>query len=789
MKLVRALGGWPCLLPILAALAADAAPADRIDAPARMVLWYRQPGEKWLEGLPLGNGIVGAMVFGGVARERIALNEGTFWSGRPHVYDAPGARDAFPRIRDLVFAGRFQEAEKLADARFFGVPAAQQAYQPLGDLVLSFGGGDEAVDYRRELDLATGVARVRHRVGDAVMTREVFVSHPDRVMVVRIEADRPGRVSLEARFQGPYQDVATAAADTLVSDGTWRGPIPVENWLIAPVEGPGIRYRAALRAGAEGGRTVAAGDALRIEGADAVTLVVAVATSHVDEGDIGGDPAATCAATLEAVADTDHATLKRRHEADVRGLMDRVRLHVGEPAAEGRPVDERLRAVREGGRDPGLEALCFQFGRYLLVASSRPGGQPANLQGIWNESVSPPWGSKYTVNINTQMNYWPAEVCNLDECHRPLFDMLDDIAVTGANTARTCYGCRGWVTHHNVDLWRGTAPVDAARFGMWPVGGAWLCQHLWEHYRFSGDREFLAAAYPVMKGAARFLLDLLTEHPQRGWLVTPFSISPEHGFLDDDGELAFISPAPTMDVGIIRELFPNCIEASRVLGIDGEFRGELEAALPRLPPYRVDGRGHLQEWIEDWRPGDQGHDCSANFTFFPGSSIRLRRDPDLAAAIGRWMEPRRRRGGWPAAWDMGVWARLERGDRVGDLIQSFLRHSVAANLHNAGANQSDASFGFTAGVAEALLQSHADEISLLPALPAGWDDGSVSGLRARGGFEVDVAWHDGRLREARIRSDLGGPCVVRHGERTARLTLGRGAGVRLDANLVPIEQP
>ena len=386
------------------------------------------------------------------------------------------------------------------------------------------------------------------------------------------------------------------------------------------------------------------------------------------------------------------------------------------------------------------------------------------------------------------MNYWPAEICHLSECHRPLFDMLGDVAVTGAETARACYGRRGWVAHHNVDLWRGTAPVDAARFGMWPVGGAWLCQHLWDHYRFTGDRDFLAAAYPIMKGAARFLLDLLTEHPERGWLVTPFSISPEHGFLDDDGNLAFLSPAPTMDVGIIRELFPNCIEAGRVLGIDEEFRAELEAALPRLPPYRVDRRGHLQEWFEDWRPGDQWHDCSANFTFYPGSSIRQRRDPELAAAIGRWMESRRSQSGWLAAWDMAVWARLERGERVDALIQDFLRHSVAPNLHNHASNQSDASFGFTAAVAEALVQSHADEISLLPALPTGWSDGAVSGLRARGGFEVAIEWRAGRLHEALITSDLGNPCAIRHGQRTARLTLARGASVRVDAHLASIDQ-
>ena len=343
--------------------------------------------------------------------------------------------------------------------------------------------------------------------------------------------------------------------------------------------------------------------------------------------------------------------------------MGRVHLKVGDGSRDEIPTDERLKAVRDGAADPDLEALCFQFGRYLLVASSRAGGQPANLQGIWNESVSPPWGSKYTININTQMNYWPAEVTNLSECHQPLFDMLKDIAVTGAKTARVYYDCGGWVAHHNIDLWRGTAPVDAAKYGMWPVGGAWLCQHLWEHYLFTGDRQFLEDSYPIMKGSAQFLLELLVEDPKHHWLVTPFSMSPEHGYYDAKGQLVFLSPAPTLDVALIRELFPHCIEAGKLLGVDEEFRARLEAALARIPPYRVNGRGFLQEWIEDWKPGSQGHNVSPDFPFYPGSSITLRGNPELARAIGNWMETRRPRGGWPTAWDLAMWARLERGDQ------------------------------------------------------------------------------------------------------------------------------
>jgi alpha-L-fucosidase 2 len=779
------------LLPLLAlaATAADPAQPDSTSPPGDMVLWYRQPAEKWLEAMPVGNGIMGAMVFGGAQRERIALNECTFWSGRPHDYNDPQAIKYFPQIRDLVFAGKFQEAEKMADGHFYGVPATQQAYQPLGDLLLFFDGVEKADDYRRELDMEAGVATVRYRAGDAVLTRETFISHPDRVMVVRVTADKPGRVSVQAQLKSPYLRATTAKPGKLVIDGCWKGPIPVKNWLIAPVEGEGVRFQAVLLALPEGGRSEAADADVRIRNANAVTFIVAAGTSFVNYRDIGGDPAAACEKVLAGVAGKDYATLRRRHVTDFRGLMGRVHLDVGDGSRNEKPTDERLKSLREGGSDPNLEALCFQFGRYILVSSSRAGGQPANLQGIWNESVSPPWGSKWTININTEMNYWPAEVCNLSECHQPLFDLLKDISVAGAKTAKTYYGCNGWVTHHNIDLWRGTAPTDAARFGMWPVGGAWLCQHLWEHYAFTGDKEFLKEYYPIMKGSAQFLLELMVEDPKHHWLVTPFSMSPEHGYLDGNGKMAYLSPAPTMDMAIIRELFPHCIAASRVLGVDEDFRGKLESALTRIPPYQINRLGCLQEWIEDWKSGPQGHNVSPNFTFYPGSSITLRRDPPLAAAIQKWMEQRRSRGGWPAAWDICVWARLERGDKVGAGVQTFVRNSVAPNLHNSGSNQFDASFGFTAAVAESLLQSHAGEISLLPALPTGWSDGSVTGLRARGGFEVDVRWKGGKLQSAEIRSRDGGPCNVRYKEKTVSLTLKPGDAVRLGPDLTLAAAP
>jgi alpha-L-fucosidase 2 len=756
-----------------------------------MVLWYRQPGVKWLEGMPMGNGLTGAMVFGGTQSERIALNNSSFWSGKPHDYNDPEAGKFFPQIRDLVFAGKFQEAEKMADDHFWGLPKPQAAYQPLGDLVLTFDGIDATpTDYRRELDMETGVAKITYTSGGVVYTREVFVSYPDRVMVVRITADKPGKVSVQAKVKGPHQETVTAKPGKLLADGIWTKK-PMWNgtkWtegLISNVDGPGLKYEVALAATVDGGKSEAAADSLQITGANSVTLLVTTATSYVNWKDISADPAAACAKVLAAAADKDYPTLRKRHVEDFMGLMGRVHLAVGDPALNEKPTDVRLRENKAASpHDANLEALVFQFGRYALVSSSRAGGQAANLQGIWDESVVPSWGSKYTININTEMNYWPTEVCNLSECHQPLLDMLKDISITGQETAKVYYGAGGWVCHHNIDLWRGTAPVDAARFGMWPVGGAWICEDLWEHYAFTGDKAFLKEYYPVLKGASQFFLDMMTEEPKHHWLVTPFSMSPEHGYLDSAGKMAFLSPAPTMDIGIIRDLFAHTTQAAQLLGVDADLRTKIEAAAKKMPPYQVSPTtGYLQEWIEDWKEGGQGHNCSANFPFYPGSTITLRGQPELAVAIKKWMETRRPGGGFPSMWYISNWSRLERGDKVAPFISAFVTNNVALNLHNAGSNQSDATFGYTAGVAESLVQSHADEISLLPAVSTTWPDGSVKGLRARGGFVVDIEWKAGKLTSAKIHSDAGGPCKLRSGERTGSAVLKAGETVQLNANL------
>jgi alpha-L-fucosidase 2 len=551
------------------------------------------------------------------------------------------------------------------------------------------------------------------------------------------------------------------------------------NRLIARTAGKGLSYEAALVAQLDGGRSEAVGPTLNITNANAVTLVVAIATSFVNYHDIGGDPVARCKKVLEAVTGKTFTALRQRHVEDFGGLMKRVHLQIGDSSQNEIATDERIKAVHDGSADVNLEALAFQFGRYLLASSSRIGGQPANLQGIWDETLLPPWGSKYTVNINLEMNYWPAEVCNLTECTPPLFGLIKDLSETGAKTAKDYYNCAGWTLHHNTDLWRGTAPVDAARYGMWPVGGAWLCLHIWEHYLFTGDESFLRQNYPLMRGAAQFLLELLVEDPKHHWLVTPFSMSPEHTFVDSNGNTASLSPGPTMDIAQIRELFGHCIQAEKILGTDKEFGTRLAATLPKLPPYRINSHGYLQEWIEDWAGGPEGHNVSPNFPFFPGSTITLRGNPELAGAINKWMETRQARGGWITAWDTAVWARLERGEKVEQWLGTLMKSSLADNLQNSRNNQSDANFGLTAAIAEALVQSHAGEISLLPALPPSWSDGSVRGLRARGGFEVDIAWRNGKLTDATIRSVNGGSTKLRYGSTTQELKLAKGESYRL----------
>ncbi|HQE35217.1 MAG TPA: glycoside hydrolase family 95 protein, partial [Flavobacterium alvei] len=751
--------------------------ASTAQTKSELKLWYDKPATIWNEALPLGNGRLGAMVFGDPAVERLQLNEETIWAGSPNTNAHTKSIDALPKVRKLVFEGKFDEAQALATQDIMSQTNDGMPYQTFGSTYISFPGHQKYTNYYRDLNIENATAKVKYTVNGVEFTREILSSFSDQVIVVKLSASQPGQITCNVFMNSPIdKTVPSTEGNQIILSGIGTN--------FEGVKGK-VEFQGRIEAKNKGGEVSASNGILSINKADEVTLYISIATNFKNYQDITEDEVAKSKLYLEQAITKDFETIKKAHVAYYQKFFNRVSFDLGKNDLVSKPTNERIRDFSKQF-DPQLASLYFQFGRYLLISCSQPGGQPANLQGIWNDMITPPWDSKYTTNINAEMNYWPAEVTNLSEMHEPFIEMAKDLSVTGAATAKMMYNANGWVLHHNTDIWRTTAPVDSAASGMWPTGGAWISQDLWERYLYTGDIKYLKEIYPIMKGAADFFLDFMIMDPNTGYLVVVPSVSPENVHAGSNGK-STIASGTTMDNQLVFDLFTHVIEASKLVAPDADYAKKVNAALAKMAPMKIGKHSQLQEWQEDWdNPEDIHRHISHLYGLFPSNQISPFKTPELIEAAKTTLKQRGDEStGWSMGWKVNYWARLLDGNHAYKLLQDQM-HLVTAEQKKGGGTypnmldahqpfQIDGNFGCTAGIAEMLMQSYDDAIQLLPALPSVWAAGSIKGLVTRGGFVIDMTWKNNKVSTLKVYSKIGGNCRLRL---STTLTAGKGISLK-----------